>query len=311
MSSRFFQLRCFNIILIVFFLVAGCVRKPVEKEFFIDNPTNEEIAIQIDNNRIVVNPLSYESVLLSAGKHSFTYLDQNIEFVVKPSDKEVVLNPTLQPYIYYTDLYIGDGHTESDRNRFKEKYYSTVKTFDGDSVVVPFKIIDNQLFIEQSNFNWSLRPWNAWAKEISADPKETGVLHGVPVCKLFRLNDFYTEIGEMDTEELKYIIGHLPKKKLSEIEAYTLCNEQFSFDCESADSVLKEIKDDFKSLVDMSDQEYHSIHDKLFKKDIRKLYFTDKDCYNVNDSVFFKESRRLAAKVNELETMNAFIIKKP
>lgn len=311
MGSHFYQLRFITTLFIVFFLATGCLRKPVEKEFFIDNPTNEEILVQIDNNKIRIKPLSYESVLLSAGKHSFSYLDQNIDFVVKPSNKEVILNPTLQPYIYYTDLYIGDGQTDSDRNRFKEKYYSTVKTFDGDSVVVPFKIIDNQLFIEQSNYNWSLRPWNAWAKVISADPKETGVLHGVPVCKLFRLNDFYTEIGEMDTEELKYIIGHLPKKKLSEIEAYTLCDEQFSFDCENAERVLKEIKEDFKALIEMSDQEYHSIHDKLFKKDIRKLYFTDKDCYNVNDSVFFKESRSLAAKVNELETINAFIIKKP
>ncbi len=77
-------------------ILCSCTK--VTSVHLIDNPTNRDITITIDGVTSVIPALSYSKQLFEAGIHQLIYNGDSVYFVVLPTEKSGLINPTLSTY---------------------------------------------------------------------------------------------------------------------------------------------------------------------------------------------------------------------
>lgn len=151
------QTKFFLIILISLLTLVAC-SKTGSVEHWIDNPTDKEITLNIDDNQLTIPAKSGIKYEIEYGKHTLSYNNEAVNFVVKPSKREGFINPTQSNYIFYKIIYAEDNYVAVMRNLdsyTKDIQYKTPVILNGElqEMEVPFTVI-NDLFIEKDTYAW-------------------------------------------------------------------------------------------------------------------------------------------------------------
>lgn len=191
-------------------------------KYWIDNPTNEEIRVSIDETEYTIPANSGLDVEIEFGKHTLSHNGQSLTVFVKNSaDKKVIINPTLSNYVNYAQLYVVDG---TDDATF-EKFYESFIKINGDSLnfkveddtlrmFAPIKVC-NDLFIENTVNSWDYG-LDESLPENSTIFSDTGQHFQTSKKKIFREKDFWNffEEGMFKDAGLEVIIDKVAYKDM-------------------------------------------------------------------------------------------------
>lgn len=232
------------------------------KQFWMDNPTEKAIQVKIDSTVYDLPPNSGMTVDLSAGQHSLAYNGESLKFFVKPNDQGSVINPTLSNYIFFNEIYVVEGRedkAEAEYEKIKNAYFHPFVLETGDTISVPFKVIENQLFIEQYEYYWHFGITEPY-KNVRLNMGNTS-LATVNRSKLFRENDFFQYIG---TENLPKGFK-LPQNQynLKDQKEFVLIPDTLNMDCEVAQKYLDRYRDQYKNLLKSDAANYHAAYDSV------------------------------------------------
>lgn len=235
-------------ILILIFLcgfVYSCDNSPQTKSYWVDNPTDKEITVIIDNNNYVIPALSGQNVMLPYGKHALTYNNESVNFMLVPCDQSVVINPTLSNYVLFYKMYynVDKGLNEKEVANMQSAYVHPLVKEAGDTIMVPFQVL-NPLFIERYQYYWNLGLGESLGDNIkleyvgSADDLST-----VKRSKLFREKDFLT-YSEM-SNDIKLPVEY---KSFKDFKPISLFDDLEKCDCEDGQQYIELQKARFDSL---------------------------------------------------------------
>lgn len=151
----------FLLLIGLFLTFIGCGKSSSNVKHYIDNPTNNEITIEINNEKILIPAKSGIFYEFSYGKNTLNYNENSINFIVKPSSLKpnVIVNPTLSNYIFYKSVYVNKNDARATEEFLewlnKQTTAETELILDGvlTTLTVPF-VTTNELFIEKNKYNW-------------------------------------------------------------------------------------------------------------------------------------------------------------
>lgn len=186
--------------------------------YWIDNPTNQEIKVSIDETEYIIPANSGLDVEIEYGKHTLKYNDQSINVFVKSSaDKKVIINPTQSNYINFAQLYVVDGTDEETFNKFYEGFIKV----NGDSLdfkvgedtlrmFAPMKVYNN-LFIENTVNSWDYALDEAFPSNATIFT-DTGEHYQTSKKKIFREKDFWNffQDGQLKDSGLEIMLVRVP-----------------------------------------------------------------------------------------------------
>lgn len=225
------------------------------KTFWMDNPTENAISVKIDTENYNLPANSGLNVKLSAGPHVMFYNGDSLKFLVKPNDQNTVINPTLSNYIFHHSLFVVEGQedrAEAEMEANEKAYYSPFVLETGDTILVPFKVIENHLFIDQYEYYWHFNITQPY-EDISLNLGNSNIAT-INRSKLFREKDFLEYIG---TEDL--IEGFkLPQKRYTfkDQKAFVLIPDSLKMDCEVAQVYLDKYRAKYNDLLQADASNY-------------------------------------------------------
>ncbi|KEA54226.1 hypothetical protein DT73_02310 [Mangrovibacter sp. MFB070] len=154
------------------------------KEFLIDNPTGQTLAISIDDQKITIPAKESQSIKLDAGQHTLTLANgETVKFSVfgawPRSGNSGIINPTHTRYIYVVQKYLAKGVQPTGES-------SDVHTLsiDGQTVTGPFDDLGSELFIDNAYHYWDLNPTEPFPASMSSTSEQNYK------TKIYRIQDF-------------------------------------------------------------------------------------------------------------------------
>lgn len=246
------------------------------KTFWMDNPTDNAISVKIDNEKYDLPANSGLNVKLSAGPHLMVYKGDSLHFLVKPNDQNTVINPTLSNYIFHHSIFIVEGkedRAEAEMKANQEAYYSPFVLETGEIISVPFKVIENHLFIDQYEYYWHFGVTEPY-EDISLNLGNNNIAT-INRSKLFREKDFLEYIGTEDLiEGFKLPQNHYTFK---DQKAFVLIPDSLKMNCEAAQVYLDKYRAKYQDLLHADASSYKAALDsvkfgyyKIFPIDIQK-----------------------------------------
>lgn len=202
----------------VLLVACGADDASISQVFEVDNPTTEEIQLTLDDVRYEIPSQSSVSVSLPAGRHTLTYQGDTISFVVNPKDQPAVINPTLTPYVLYSQIYQDDSGKDQWEEIAVNQALTEYVLEDGEIVHLPWKYTAGELFFNRYDFNWHYGI-NDPLPEVYWDHSDYDYIDTLGRVKLFRLADFYDYLETENVADLPESL--LPEKiytRLSELE---------------------------------------------------------------------------------------------
>lgn len=232
----------------VLFVACGKATSSKGNDYWIDNPTSNEITVKIDEQEFIIPAESNVVANLSWGKHTMDYNGERINFFCKPGGNNVeqaqtFINPTQSNYVIYNQLFLVADNpraTEEFVNWFLRENRDSIIYYEGGKKqkdLLPFSV-DNSLFVTKSNISWDLflneelpndlLIRNPFVIKDNNEVVENNNLQGdrfqESKKKLFREKDFwaYCKIADsidlrLATNQLKYNDYHPIHIKLSKI----------------------------------------------------------------------------------------------
>ncbi|WP_165022165.1 hypothetical protein [Dysgonomonas sp. ZJ279] len=306
-------MRNYYFILCILFLTACDQPVPeASKVFWVDNPTNAAIDITIDDQLYTIPANSGINADLLAGQHQLTYNNQSIRFFVKPNEQACVINPTLNNYIFYTEIYREIGKAEeanAEYEKLKTAYLHEFVLQTGDTILVPFRVT-NDLFIEQYEYYWHLNVVESYKEHVTIRTDKNYNLTTAPQSKLFRENDFFEYIGRENLPE--GFVFTPSNQKLSDLSPYVFISDNTVCDCQPVNGAIEAYRARFDSLLMTDAANYRMAFDDFRRVDF--LSNLEKECsprYNktIENNNFDSLMVAIGKRKEELGMKNAIIIK--
>lgn len=130
------------------------------KDFWIDNPTADQITVQVDDQQYAIPAESGVNVYLDWGKHRLTYNNESINFFVKGgAGQPAFINPTQSNYINHLHVFI-----DQDDDRATEEFIEWIYRVNGDSLLLEIDgrkankfvsfTVHNDVFIDGAKNSW-------------------------------------------------------------------------------------------------------------------------------------------------------------
>lgn len=302
------QIKIFLIILSSILTLVAC-SKPDSVEHWIDNPTSNEITLSIDDNQLTIPAKSGIKYKIGYGKHSLSYNNEAVNFVVKPSKREGFINPTQSNYIFYKIIYVDDNYAAVVRNvdsYQKDIQYKTPVIINGElhEMEVPFTVI-NDLFIEKDTYAWDYFLDEKLPRTVSLKNRSISVQ-----TKLFREDDFLKYMREEGLDQQisfpsnRKKFNELPKTIIPTIDLDSIKCPEGRVDAEKKITAWKQI---FNLSGNDFAEEYDnltSINSSVAERDIENKCYQD---YSDDDG--FKEAINKIYSIYSGKTyLNFFIV---
>lgn len=305
---------CYSLITLFFLAFSSCTNSgkyPQSKLIWIDNPTNAEISIKLDETNYTIPAVSTIDLDLPIGKHQLTYNGQSVNFVSKYCDQGMILNPTLSTYIYYGELFIEDGvNYEEEWNKLAKDILTDYQLSDSTIVQLPFQIT-NDLFIEQYKYYWQYDINTPFPKGVSIQ-EGTGFSKSIMMKKMFRKDEFvsYLKAEEIELPTDLNLEGNSPKT-LGELEPFQIVDLSITYPCDETNKMLKSVAQQFDSLsvIPAEDLQYFFMR---LRNNPDLNYDNAKKCDETNtpnEEKFMKIAIATAKTISNLGAHNAFVIK--
>lgn len=226
--------------------VYGCSSPNGTKEYLVDNPTDERIAILIDKQSYEIPANAFVKVSIPYGQHELTYDGKKVRFVMVPCDQEVIINPTLSNYVLFYQLYFNplNGLDDEAKATIEPEYKFDQILPNGDTVKVPY-IAVNDLFIERYKYYWHQGVDQPIKENIVLRTKED--YRAVPQAKLFREREFRAYIDF--PSDIVFTKTATSYESIEKTDPFS----SFSFACPSATAILNQRKAKYDSLINQKD----------------------------------------------------------
>lgn len=267
------------ILLLPAFLLAACGPDTPSQLFAMDNPTETDIVVLIDDQSYEIPSSSSINVTLPAGRHALTYDGQTVHFIVNPKDQPAVINPTLTPYVLYSQIYQDDSG-RGNWEELAENQALTKYDIDGEEVYLPWKYTKGELFFNRYDYHWHFSVDTPLPETYYTESGEYDYIDTMARVKLMRLTEFYQMLNEEGVDELPEVL--IPKAtyyQLSDLPKDLLTPAIGTPLCENAAVDLKIKQDEYRLMIQNSDPSLHrdlmnpftmpfySVYDDLFSKE--------------------------------------------
>lgn len=303
----------FFALLTLFFTSCSDTSEGGSKTFWLDNPTSSPITVSIDENSYEVPANSGIDLKIGFGKHTLSYGDETINIMVKPNDQECIINPTLSNYVFHNEAYLVEGK-EDDFTRDTERsarYFEYPLILDSnDTIKVPFKVIENTLFIEKHAYSWYFGLTEPYRNIVVHDISKIQQA-SVNKSKIFREKDFLEYIENLpEGFTLKS-----PKTKLSDLPAYEFIPSEAIEACPTLKDDLMKLRTKFESLETITDADrFRTLSLFELQEDLRQIYmkqseekFKNKGIPQI-DPVCYNIIEKLSRAELPFGSMNAYIV---
>lgn len=281
------------------------------KTFWMDNPTDNAISVKIDTENYDLPANSGLDVKLSAGTHVMVYNGDSLKFLVKPNDQNMVINPTLSNYIFHHSLFVVEGkedRAKAEMEANEKAYYSPFVLETGEVISVPFKVIENHLFIEQYEYYWHFGVTQPY-EDVSLDLGNNNFAT-VNRSKLFREKDFLEYNGSENLiEGFKLPQNHYTFK---DQKAFVLIPDSLKMDCEVAQVYLDKYRAKYQDLLQADASNYKAALDS-----VKFGYYTifptaiQKECstsFNMKNNNFDEVNVIIGKNLEKFSMKNAIIL---
>ena len=219
------------ITMISLIFIVGCsISSPT---FFLDNPTDTTIQVEIDKIKYVIEPNKFEKLRLKAGEHNMKLSNgKEVKFIVYSDSKGGVINPTQSDYIFVHIAYAVKGQEKSFRPMGKNI------TIDGIEYDGPFGIT-NDLIIDKNARQWKYDIHTPFPdKETTSDRNTKGNIRTEIFTKNEFINFFETETSTQGYHEANKVSSEKPAL---EEEKETLISEAPNFKSPEVKKYAEEI----------------------------------------------------------------------
>ena len=198
----------FITIILLIFTVGCSISGPI---FFLDNPTDTTIQVEIDKIKYVIEPNKFEKLKLKAGAHNMKLSNgKEVNFIVYSDSKGGIINPTQSDYILVHIAYAVKGQEKSFRPMGENVIIDGVE-YDG-----PFGIA-NDLIIDKNTKQWKYNIHTPFPdKETTSDTNTKGNIRTNIFTKNEFINFFEAETGTQGYHEANKVLSEKPvleKKK--------------------------------------------------------------------------------------------------
>ncbi|MCS4238030.1 hypothetical protein M2306_000800 [Myroides gitamensis] len=255
------------------------------QDFYLSNPTAQEIKVSIDDKAYVLDPQSYEVLKLDGGIHELTYNNQKTSFNVFKQNSGGIINPTLEPHYIYSMVYATEGNFDKFGATRREVWIDGVSYEDNIKST-------NALFIDNNLYRCTYFLGEEYPEEqITYDKKAVGNFFN----KFFTKAEFIAFYEEMLVEEEK---GFYQQNRIEDGECTITEPDGLALvlpDVDQADVIASykkemELVQEFKTSTDASRQK--AIQKELFdlamsrsKLDINYSKLTTAQNESMNDFV--------------------------
>lgn len=255
------------------------------QDFYLSNPTAQEIKVSIDDKAYVLAPQSYEILKLEGGIHELTYNNQKTSFNVFKQNSGGIINPTLEPHYIYSMVYATEGNFDKFGATMREVWIDGVSYEDNIKST-------NALFIDNNLYRCTYFLGEEYPEEqITYDKKAVGNFFN----KFFTKAEFIAFYEEMLVEEEK---GFYQQNRIEGGECTITEPDELALvlpDVDQADVIASykkemELVQEFKTSTDASRQK--AIQKELFdlamsrsKLDINYSKLTTAQNESMNDFV--------------------------
>ena len=96
------------------------------QDFYLSNPTAQEITVTLDDKPHTVAANGYEVISLTPGLHELTYKAQKHKFNVLKQNSGGIINPTLEPHYIYSMVYATEGNFDKFGSTAREVWIDGV-----------------------------------------------------------------------------------------------------------------------------------------------------------------------------------------
>jgi len=146
--------------------------------FLLDNPTDQPLAVTLDNQTRNLAPHSGEKLSLAPGRHRLSApAIGTVQFMVYAKRAGGIINPALRPYIVIQEVYATNDAAAQHFTPFRKTVVLDGVEFEG-----PFSL-SSELFIEK---NWQFGVHEPMPDSISVDADRKGNIQG----KVYAADDF-------------------------------------------------------------------------------------------------------------------------
>lgn len=139
------KIKLLGVTLLLTFLTA-CSAMTNSNPFYIDNPTQESISVNIDGKDYLMETKSMKKIDLKPGEHKMTLQDGTlVNFKVSPFNEGGIINPTKSLYAIYSMVYAVEGE-EDGFDPFTSIVYIDGVDYEGAIKTTADMFIDNNVY---------------------------------------------------------------------------------------------------------------------------------------------------------------------
>lgn len=310
-----------SLLLLSALLLTACGPDIPSQLFAMDNPTDDDIVVLIDNQSYEIASSSSINVTLPAGRHALTYEGETIHFIVNPKDQPAVINPTLTPYVLYSQIYQDDSG-RGNWEELAENQALTKYEIEGEEVYLPWKYTKGELFFNRYDYNWHFDVDTELPETYYTESGQYDYIDTMARVKLMRLTEFYQMLLEEGIEDLpEELVPVATYQKLSEIPKDLLTPAIGTPFCENVVIDLKIKQDEYQAMIQNSDpllhhdlmnpftMPYYSVYDDLFSKETYAFCkeFEAKNHFGSEDGLWVVR-KRVYELTEKLGASSAFVV---
>lgn len=293
--------------------LVGCFEKGSLNRW-IDNPTANEIKLKIDNTELTIPARSGVDYEFDFGKHTLTYNNETLTFVVKPAKLGTTsfINPTQSNYFVRSIILAAPNTNNEEYEKVARKELRNIPVIiDGDrrEFTLPAKLI-NDVIIDRYDNNWDYSFDEELPKE-EADLSKNTTNFEIK-RKLYRQNDYLKYLlGDEVRDRDEFIFPYEPQK-FEKIKKYSFAKINLNeITCEPGREYMKNLLDNWENLFKLKGGDFASSYNKLVSDDENhKNNESEKLCTQENDpnKTYHKNLTKFLKSINDVRDVHLYVI---
>lgn len=283
---------------------------------WIDNPTANEIKLTIDGNELTIPAQSGIQYNFDYGKHTLTYNDDSLNFIVKPAKFGMAsfINPTQSNYFIYTVVYSTSNISQEEYDKLSQRAIKKLPIIvNGEEAEIELPTVEiNDVFIDRMDTKWDYSFDEPFPEELFEElnlPK--GSYYYDDKRKLFREVDFLDYLKNDGVEEA--ISFSYQPKKFNETTKHVFPNiDLTAIKCEAGQTYMKELLNDWHHLFTLKGGDFASTYNKLTSNDASHNNYESKKLCNPEtdpDGTYDKALTKITDAIRDIRDVHFFVIK--
>lgn len=256
------------VFLISMLLLAACGES--SKQFIVDNPTTNDIVVELNGKAHEIPANSSTRVTLPAGRNKMVFNGEAIDFMVNPKDQDVIMNPTLTPYVLYSMVYRDESAGKEVIAKALESSLVEYTLANGEKIELPWRYTQGELFFDKYDYYWHFGLSTGFPEVYRVESSYT--IDNLTRVKIFRLPDF--EKFVLDQYGQTLLPELIPEKDSRTLKELALPSLETVIGTPICPNVAEDLKIKIKEYRNMLENKDASKHRRL-KDQLTMFYYSE------------------------------------